>query len=60
MGPYDDENDNGEPQPRSWLASAPMGDLDETGIVVWGGIATEGRQLGDGWILRLGDTRTSY
>ncbi|KEY72016.1 hypothetical protein S7711_00035 [Stachybotrys chartarum IBT 7711] len=60
MVPYDDDNYYEDPQPRGWLASAPMGDLDETGVVLWGGVGADGSQLGDGWILRLGDTRTSY
>jgi hypothetical protein len=53
MGPYDEEEDEGAPAPRARLASAPMGDLEETGIVMLGGEGGSGRRLGDGWILRL-------
>ena len=27
-----------EPAPRGWMASAPMTDVEETGIVIWGGL----------------------
>ena len=52
--PYDDDNDDSEPVPRGWLASAVMADLEESAIVVWGGLGEDNRRLGDGWILRLG------
>lgn len=42
------------PGPRGWLASAPMGELEERGVVFWGGLDGANRRLGDGWILRLG------
>lgn len=42
------------PGPRGWFASAPMGELEERGIVYWGGLDGTNRRLGDGWILRLG------
>lgn len=56
MGPYDDEDDAslGGPGPRGWVASAPMGDVEENGIVVFGGLGEGERRLGDGWVFRLG------
>ncbi|KAB5572684.1 hypothetical protein GE09DRAFT_1100470 [Coniochaeta sp. 2T2.1] len=56
MGPYDEEDDVSAkgPDPRGWIASAPMGELEENGIVVWGGLNGENQRLGDGWIFRLG------
>ncbi|KHN96610.1 Kelch-type beta propeller [Metarhizium album ARSEF 1941] len=54
MGEYDDESGQGMPAARGWLASAPMADLEETGIVVWGGLGAGDASIGDGWILRLG------
>ncbi|KAM0333109.1 hypothetical protein ACHAQA_001768 [Verticillium albo-atrum] len=55
MGPYDDDNEDGEPAPRSYIATAPMGELEETGIIVWGGVGSGNKRLSDGWILRLGE-----
>lgn len=52
MGPYDDEVLE-MPRGRGWLASAPMSDLEETGIVIWGGLDDMNRRRGEGWILRL-------
>ncbi|KXX79289.1 Nitrile-specifier protein 2 [Madurella mycetomatis] len=56
MGPYDDEDDASidGPGARGWIATATMGDLEENGIVVWGGLAEGNKRLGDGWIFRLG------
>jgi Kelch motif len=54
MGPYDDDNDEGAPGPRGWIATAPMGDLEENAVVIWGGLDSANKRLGDGWILRLG------
>lgn len=51
--PYDDDNDDSEPLSRGWAASAVMADLEESAIVVWGGLGADNRRLGDGWILRL-------
>ncbi|KAK6217470.1 kelch domain-containing protein [Colletotrichum tabaci] len=51
--PYDDDNDDGEPAPRGWFATAPMGDVEEAGVVVWGGLSSENKRLKDGWILRI-------
>ncbi|KAH7358461.1 hypothetical protein B0T11DRAFT_355116 [Plectosphaerella cucumerina] len=55
LSSYDEENDTALPMPRGWAATAPMGELEEAGIVVWGGVSEAGSRLGDGWILRLGD-----
>lgn len=52
MGPYDEEVLE-MPRGRGWLASAPMSDLEETGIVIWGGTDDNNRRRGEGWILRL-------
>lgn len=51
--PYDDDNDDGEPLSRGWMASAVMADLEESAIVIWGGLGADNRRLGDGWILRF-------
>ncbi|KAI3395484.1 hypothetical protein diail_1270 [Diaporthe ilicicola] len=53
---YDDEDDAAAqgPGPRGWFATAHMGELEERGIVVWGGLDGANKRLGDGWILRLG------
>ncbi|EKJ76166.1 hypothetical protein FPSE_03641 [Fusarium pseudograminearum CS3096] len=53
--PYDDDNSEDMPEPRGWLASAPMGELEESGILIWGGLGEDNERLGDGWILRVGD-----
>ncbi|KAH8671016.1 hypothetical protein BX600DRAFT_235997 [Xylariales sp. PMI_506] len=41
------------PGPRGWFATAPMGDLEEGGIMLFGGVNEANQRLGDGWILRL-------
>lgn len=55
-GPYDDDEelDKRGPGPRGWLASAPLGDLEEAGVVVFGGLSESNTRLGDAWIFRLG------
>ncbi|KAK1715823.1 kelch domain-containing protein [Colletotrichum lupini] len=53
MEPYDDDNDDGQPAPRGWFAAAAMGDVEEAGVVVWGGLSSENKRLRDGWILRI-------
>ncbi|KAK0615887.1 hypothetical protein B0T17DRAFT_497153 [Bombardia bombarda] len=55
MGPHDDEDDGSldGPGARGWVASGTMGDLEENGIVIWGGLNANNQRLGDGWILRL-------
>ncbi|KAL6857703.1 hypothetical protein ACO1O0_005145 [Amphichorda felina] len=53
--PYDDDDDFDEqPGPRGWLASAVMVDLEESAIVISGGLSEGNERLGDAWILRLG------
>ncbi|CAK7567894.1 MAG: hypothetical protein SEPTF4163_005870 [Sporothrix epigloea] len=57
-GPYDDEiaadqSSNYGPGPRGWFASSPMREL-ENGIVIFGGLNSENKRLGDAWIFRLG------
>ncbi|KAF7544319.1 hypothetical protein G7Z17_g10048 [Cylindrodendrum hubeiense] len=54
LAPYDDDNDTELPEPRGWLSSAVMGDLEENAILIWGGMGEDNWRLGDGWILRLG------
>lgn len=55
-GPHDDEDDASipGPGPRGWIASGTMGELEENGIVIWGGLDSTNKRLGDGWIFRLG------
>lgn len=53
MGLYDEDIDE-TPARRSRLASALMTDVEESGIVFWGGLGETSGRLGDGWILRLG------
>ncbi|KAJ3522512.1 hypothetical protein NM208_g12828 [Fusarium decemcellulare] len=55
LTPYDDDNSEELPVSRGWLASAPMGELEENGILIWGGITDGNQRLGDGWILRVGE-----
>ncbi|KAI1466013.1 uncharacterized protein F4812DRAFT_435557 [Daldinia caldariorum] len=54
--PYDADSslDAQGPGPRGWLASAPLGDLEENAILVFGGLGEDNRRLGDGWVFRLG------
>ncbi|ODA80643.1 hypothetical protein RJ55_03602 [Drechmeria coniospora] len=54
MKPFDDDKGDSEPAPRGRLASAPMTDVEEGGIVIWGGIGDGNQRMADGWILRLG------
>ncbi|EMT63349.1 Nitrile-specifier protein 5 [Fusarium odoratissimum] len=56
LEPYDDDNSDEMPAARGWLASAPMGELEESGILIWGGLGEDNERLGDGWILRVGDS----
>ncbi|KAI1778321.1 hypothetical protein F4818DRAFT_405672 [Hypoxylon cercidicola] len=53
--PYDDEDpwDARGPGARGWAASAPLGDLEENAILVFGGLNESNERLGDGWIFRL-------
>lgn len=55
-----DEEDVGAakgPGPRGWFATAHMGELEERGVVLWGGVDGQNSRLGDGWILRLGSEK---
>ncbi|VUC27514.1 unnamed protein product [Clonostachys rosea] len=52
--PYDTEESRDQPGPRAWLASAVLPDLEESAIVLWGGLDEDDELLGDGWLLRLG------
>ncbi|KAJ4396476.1 hypothetical protein N0V93_000695 [Gnomoniopsis smithogilvyi] len=56
---YDDEDVSAAkgPSPRGWFASAHMGELEERGVVLWGGVDAQNTRLGDGWILRLGSEK---
>ncbi|KID98954.1 kelch domain-containing protein, partial [Metarhizium majus ARSEF 297] len=54
MAEYDDESGDGVPAARGWIASAPLTDLEESGIMIWGGLGADNKRIGDGWILRLG------
>jgi hypothetical protein len=42
------------PGGRGWFGSSSMGDLDVSGIVLWGGLNSLNERQDDGWILRLG------
>ncbi|KAF3021452.1 hypothetical protein E8E14_008339 [Neopestalotiopsis sp. 37M] len=59
LEPYDDEveADARGPGARGWFASAALGDQDETGIVLLGGIDERNQRLGDAWVFRLGDAK---
>lgn len=56
---YDDEDDAAAegPGPRGWFATAHMGELEERGIIIWGGLDAANKRLGDGWILRMGSEK---
>lgn len=54
-GPYDDEVDDSVPSARGWLASAPLTDLEESGIIIWGGLGEDNKRIDDGWILRISE-----
>lgn len=41
------------PGERGWFASAPLGDLDEMGILLWGGVNGKDERQADGWILTI-------
>ncbi|KAK0745203.1 hypothetical protein B0T21DRAFT_281623 [Apiosordaria backusii] len=55
MEAEDEEDDEsvGGPGGRSGAAVASIGDLEESGVVIWGGEGEGGRVRGDGWVLRL-------
>ncbi|EPE08320.1 kelch domain-containing protein [Ophiostoma piceae UAMH 11346] len=58
--PYDEEDDTADegeefgPGARGWFSSSPMRELEENGIVIFGGLNEKNQRLGDGWIFRLG------
>jgi len=41
------------PGKRGWFASAAAGDLDQSSVILWGGINEQNQRLGDGFILTL-------
>ncbi|OAA63001.1 Kelch repeat type 1 [Cordyceps fumosorosea ARSEF 2679] len=41
------------PRARGLLAAASMNNLEDSGLLVWGGRGEAGARLGDGWVLRL-------
>lgn len=45
------------PGPRGWFDTAHMGELEERGVVIWGGVDGHNNRLGDGWILRMGNEK---
>lgn len=52
--PHDDDDESaGVPRARGWLASASMTNLEDSGILIWGGLGEDNKRLGDGWVLRL-------
>ncbi|KAK4645467.1 hypothetical protein QC761_201680 [Podospora bellae-mahoneyi] len=56
MGVEDEEDDDSLDGPgrRAQAAMASIGDLDESGVVIWGGVVGQGdRVKGDGWVMRL-------
>ena len=54
---YDDDGEGRDedigPGARGWMASAFMGDVEESGVFVWGGVDENNRRLGDGYVFRL-------
>ena len=41
------------PGERGWFASSAMGDLDVSGIILWGGLNGKNEREDNGWILRI-------
>lgn len=41
------------PGERGWFASATLGDLDPSGIMLWGGLNGKNEREDNGWILRF-------
>ncbi|KUI61052.1 Leucine-zipper-like transcriptional regulator 1 [Cytospora mali] len=56
---YDDDDEAAAegPGPRGWFAAGHMGELEERGVLIWGGVDGTNKRLGDGWILRLGSEK---
>ena len=42
------------PSERGWFASSTMGDVDASGIILWGGLNGKNEREDNGWILRVG------
>ncbi|KKA27797.1 hypothetical protein TD95_003568 [Thielaviopsis punctulata] len=51
--PYDDDESNEMPVARGWMAAAPMTQIEENAVVMWGGLREDNQCHGDGWIFRL-------
>jgi hypothetical protein len=50
----DDEYDGDvTPRARGWFAMSKLGDVEESGLVLWGGLREDNKRLADGWIFRL-------
>lgn len=41
------------PSERGWFASSTLGDVDSTGIILWGGLNGKNERENNGWILRI-------
>jgi hypothetical protein len=41
------------PSERGWFACSTMGDVDSTGILIWGGLNGKNEREDSGWILRI-------
>ena len=41
------------PSETDWLASSLMGDVDTSGIILWGGLNGKNEREGSGWIFRM-------
>lgn len=41
------------PGSRGWFASSAMGDLDESAVILWGGLNGKNEREDNGWILRI-------
>ncbi|ROV96323.1 hypothetical protein VMCG_07666 [Cytospora schulzeri] len=56
---YDDEDATSAegPGPRGLFAAGHMGELEERGVMLWGGVDGANNKLGDGWILRMGSEK---
>ena len=52
-GEEGDDVRNLVPSERGWFASSTLGDLDSTGIILWGGLNGKNEREDDGWILTL-------
>ncbi|TAQ89211.1 hypothetical protein B7494_g2503 [Chlorociboria aeruginascens] len=41
------------PSARGWFASSTLGDMDSSGIIIWGGLNGKNEREGNGWILEV-------